>query len=178
MPAGELQNSPLSCARFMSGVRGPMKSCHTNTLLGAVTWVVPLLPAPRGRRREVEDRRDGVNSVRAVLRSRLETHCGVGEASRRGPRGMGGGGNTVSVVQVENEAGLLGDSRDHSSYTTRALIPEQLQKHTNEKDASCGPPPLMAQLLMQEQRSEVTCEKCLSLDEKPLYVISLLISEP
>ncbi|KAL2873775.1 hypothetical protein SGCOL_011091 [Colletotrichum sp. CLE4] len=50
--------------------------------------------------------------------------------------------NTVLMIQVENETGLLGDSRDRSRRADKAFatpVPETLLRHLNEKSAELHP---------------------------------------
>ncbi|KAL0936025.1 glycoside hydrolase [Colletotrichum truncatum] len=191
MLGGELHNSSLSSARFMSEVWPEMKRNHINTLLGSVTWesIEPVegqfdfaeLDAVLAGARE--------HDMRLVLlwfgtyKNGISTYVPhwVKRDTKRFPRVqvLEAGGvkrtiemvtplseegckadsrafaelmkhlakvdaehNTVIMVQVENETGLLGDSRDRSRRANKAFsepVPEALLKHLSGQGDALHP---------------------------------------
>ncbi|KAI8299194.1 hypothetical protein K4K61_010864 [Colletotrichum sp. SAR11_59] len=188
MLAGELHNSSLSSARFMSSVWGPMKHNHINTLLGAVTWedIEPTEGAfsfaeldavlagarehnmhlvllwfgtykngistyapgwvkrdtkrfPRVQVLEAGGRKRTVEMVSPLSTAACEADSRAFAALMRHLKEVDGEHNTVLMVQVENETGLLGDSRDRSRRANEAFaqpVPEPLLQHFHsQRDA-------------------------------------------
>jgi hypothetical protein len=164
MLGGELHNSSLSSARFMSEVWPAMKAQSINTLLGSVTWemIEPVegkfefseldkviqgarehsmhlvllwfgtyknglstyVPswikrdATRFPRVHILDENGAKRTVEMI--SPLSEECCKADSKAFGMlmqhlREIDSEHNTVIMVQVENETGLLGDSRDRSS---------------------------------------------------------------
>ncbi|KAF9873795.1 glycoside hydrolase [Colletotrichum karsti] len=191
MLSGELHNSSLSSARFMSEVWGPMKSAHINTLLGAVTWedIEPTegnftfseldavlagarkhdmhlvllwfgtykngisTYAPHWVKRDTKRfprcqvlEAGGVKRTVEMV-SPLSDECCKADsrafaALMKHLAEVDSEHNTVLMVQVENETGLLGDSRDRSRRADKAFaspVPESLLKHLNEKKDELHP---------------------------------------
>lgn len=181
MLSGELHNSSLSSARFMSEVYPAMKAQSINTLLGSVTWemIEPVesqfdfveLDAVIAGAREQDMKlvllwfgtyKNGMSTyvphwVKRNTRRFPRVHVleagGVRrtvdmvsplseEACTSDSRAFGklmahlkefdAEHSTVLMVQVENETGLLGDSRDRSPTAEKAFqqgIPPALVKH-------------------------------------------------
>ncbi|KAH7191750.1 glycoside hydrolase superfamily [Fusarium flagelliforme] len=186
MLPGELHNSSLSSAKFMSEVWPTMKADHINTLLGSVTWemIEPIegqfdfaeLDAVLAGARE--------HDMKLVLlwfgtyKNGLSTYtpAWVRKDAKRFPRiqVLEAGGvkrtlemitplcdaaceadskafaallrhlvevdsehQTVLMVQVQNETGVLGDSRDRSNRANKAFaepIPDDLLQHLRQTD--------------------------------------------
>ncbi|KAL6237949.1 hypothetical protein BDW75DRAFT_248151 [Aspergillus navahoensis] len=149
MLPGELHNSSLSSARYMSTVWSYLKEQSINTLLGAVTWEM-IEPngistyVPQWVKRDVErfprvhvwDAGKGGKRTIEMISPFSE------EGWRADARAFGklmehlkevdGEHSTVVMVQVENETGLLGDSRDRSCLAEMAFakgIPIELLPH-------------------------------------------------
>lgn len=181
MLPGELHNSSLSSARYMSEVWSDMKANSVNTLLGSVTW--EMIEPREGQfefgelDRVLEGARE--HDMHLVLlwfgtyKNSISTHAPawVKKDPKRFPRVqvLEAGGvkrtvemvsplceegwkadsrafaalmrhlaevdsehSTVLMVQVHNETGLLGDSRDRSRRADKAFaepIPSQLLEH-------------------------------------------------
>ncbi|KAF6835668.1 hypothetical protein CPLU01_04138 [Colletotrichum plurivorum] len=181
MLAGELHNSSLSSARFMSEVWPDMKRNHINTLLGSVTWedIEPVegtfnfseldavlagarehdmhlvllwfgtykngisTYAPGWVKRDVKRfprcqvlEKGGVKRTVEMVTPLCDEACAADSrafaALMRHLGEVDRDHNTVLMVQVENETGLLGDSRDRSRRADKAFaepIPEPLLRH-------------------------------------------------
>lgn len=177
MLAGELHNSSLSSANFMSTVWPNMKAANINTLLGSVTWemIEPvegefdfseldkvILGArehemhlvllwfgsfknalstyvPRWVKRDVKRfPRVHVSEAGAVTRTQelLSPFCEAAwtadakafSALMTHLKEFDSKHSTVLMVQVENETGLLGDSRDRSNIAN-TLFKEPVPAH-------------------------------------------------
>uniref|UniRef100_L2FII5 Glycoside hydrolase n=1 Tax=Colletotrichum fructicola (strain Nara gc5) TaxID=1213859 RepID=L2FII5_COLFN len=191
MLAGELHNSSLSSARFMSSVWGPMKHNHINTLLGAITWedIEPTEGAfsfaeldavlagarehnmhlvllwfgtykngistyapgwvkrdtkrfPRVQVLEAGGRKRTVEMVSPLSNAACEADSRAFAALMRHLKEVDGEHNTVLMVQVENETGLLGDSRDRSRRANEAFaqpVPEPLLQHFHSQRDTLHP---------------------------------------
>ncbi|KAK6823480.1 glycoside hydrolase [Apiospora arundinis] len=191
MLAGELHNSSLSSAQFMSDVWPAMKAESINTLLGSVTW--EMIEPTEGRfdfsELDAVIRGARQHSMRLVLlwfgtyKNGMSTYAPawVKQDVRRFPRVyiLKAGGakqmlemitplseeackadakafaalmrhlkdfdaedNTVLMVQVENETGLLGDSRDRSLRAEKAFrerVPKDLLKYLVANKKSLHP---------------------------------------
>ncbi|EON98389.1 putative glycoside hydrolase protein [Phaeoacremonium minimum UCRPA7] len=186
MLAGELHNSSLSSARFMSEVWPAMKSNHINTLLGSVTWEM-IEPeegrfdfseldrvlagarehdmhlvllwfgtykngvstyVPRWVKRDTKRfprvhvlEAGGVKRTLEMISPLSEEACKADSrafaALMRHLSEVDGEHTTVLMVQVENETGLLGDSRDRSQTAEKAFaepIPEPLLEYLTTTD--------------------------------------------
>ena len=186
MLAGELHNSSLSSARFMSEVWPAMKSNHINTLLGSVTWEM-IEPeegrfdfseldrvlagarehdmhlvllwfgtykngvstyVPRWVKRNTKRfprvhvlEAGGVKRTLEMISPLSEEACKADSrafaALMRHLGEVDGEHTTVLMVQVENETGLLGDSRDRSQTADKAFaepIPEPLLEYLTTTD--------------------------------------------
>ncbi|KAK6067391.1 hypothetical protein SCUP234_11645 [Seiridium cupressi] len=181
MLSGELHNSSLSSARFMSGVWPAMKAQFLNTLVGSVSW--EMIEPQEGKfdfseldavikgAREHSMRlvllwfgtyKNGISTyvpgwvkkdVKRFLRvhvleaggvkrtvemvSPLSEECCKADAKAFAAlmqhlKEFDSEENTVIMVQVENEPGLLGDSRDRSQVAENAFkepVPTSLLKH-------------------------------------------------
>lgn len=178
MLAGELHNSSLSSAAYMSTVWPTMKEMNINTLLGAVTWEM-IEPqegvfdfgeldkvlegarehglhlvllwfgsfknalstyAPGWVKRDVDrfprahvlddDRRLKTLELVSPFNERAwQADARAFQALMRHLREVDSEHSTVIMVQVENEVGLLGDSRDRSriaEQTFNAPVPADL----------------------------------------------------
>lgn len=189
MLAGELHNSSLSSAPYMSTVWSNMKATNINTLLGSVTWemIEPIegqfsfsflddvilgarehnmhlvllwfgsfknalsTYAPGWVKRDVK-RFPRVHTLEAggVMKTLelVSPFCEEGwkadakafAALMKHLKEFDGEENTVLMVQVENETGLLGDSRDRSKIANERFkqpVPEDvllyLQENYDEK---------------------------------------------
>ncbi|WZH48357.1 glycoside hydrolase superfamily [Fusarium acuminatum] len=186
MLPGELHNSSLSSAKFMSQVWPAMKADHINTLLGSVTW--EMIEPKEGHfdfselDRVLEGARE--HDMHLVLlwfgtyKNGLSTYAPtwVKRDPKRFPRVqvLEAGGvkktlemitplcdaaceadsrafsallrhlaevdshhQTVLMVQVQNETGVLGDSRDRSRRADKAFaepIPGELLQHLSQVD--------------------------------------------
>ncbi|KAF5672036.1 beta-galactosidase [Fusarium heterosporum] len=186
MLPGELHNSSLSSAKFMSGVWPAMKADHINTLLGSVTW--EMIEPKEGHfdfselDRVLQGARE--HDIHLVLlwfgtyKNGLSTYAPtwVKRDFRRFPRVqvLEAGGikrtlemitplsdaacdadsrafsalmrhlaevdsqhQTVLMVQVQNETGVLGDSRDRSRRADEAFaepVPSGLLQHLSQTD--------------------------------------------
>ncbi|TDZ20766.1 hypothetical protein Cob_v006296 [Colletotrichum orbiculare MAFF 240422] len=191
MLAGELHNSSLSSARFMSSVWADMKRNHVNTLLGAVTWedVEPTegnfcfaeldavlagarehgmrlvllwfgtykngisTYAPGWVKRDTKRfprvqvlERGGAKRTVEMVTPLSEAGCAADSrafaALMRHLAEVDAEHGTVLMVQVENETGLLGDSRDRSRRADRAFaepVPEALLRHLSETGDALHP---------------------------------------
>ncbi|KAL4930265.1 glycoside hydrolase superfamily [Aspergillus undulatus] len=179
---GELHNSSLSSARYMSTIWSEMKAHYINTLLGSVTW--EMIEPIEGQFDFTEldkiilnARQHGIHLVLlwfASYKNGLSTYVPhwvkkdvdrfprvhfwdpekggkrtkemISPLSEEGWRAdarafstlMGhikeidGDHGTVVMVQVENETGLLGDSRDRSSIAEKAFragVPRDILSH-------------------------------------------------
>ncbi|EEY17153.1 glycoside hydrolase [Verticillium alfalfae VaMs.102] len=186
MLAGELGNSALSSARYMSEVWPAMRAQSINTLLGSVAWedIEPreghfdfseldrvlagarehnmhlvLLwfgtykngistYAPSWVKRDVKRfprvqilQAGGVKKTIEMVSPFSEEACAAdcrafSELMRHLAQ-VDAEHNTVLMVQVENETGLLGDSRDRSHRANAAFekpVPESLLKHLSTVD--------------------------------------------
>ncbi|KAL2106501.1 hypothetical protein VUR80DRAFT_6647 [Thermomyces stellatus] len=186
MLAGELQNSSLSSAKYMSEVWPAMKAHSLNTLLGSVTWemvepreghfdfseldrvlagarehdmhlvllwfgtykngVSTYVPGwvkrdtkrfPRVQVLEAGGVKRSLEMISPLSREAWEADSRAFAALMRHLADVDSEHNTVLMVQVENETGLLGDSRDRSKRADKAFsepIPEQLLKHLAATD--------------------------------------------
>lgn len=170
MLAGELHNSSLSSATYMSTVWPTMKAMNINTLLGAVTWEViePIennfdfneldkvildarkeglhlvllwfgsfknalstyVPSwvkrdftrfPRVHVRDDNGRLKTTDLISPFNERAWEADSKAFAALMRHLRVIDSDHSTVLMVQVENETGLLGDSRDRSRGATDAF---------------------------------------------------------
>ncbi|KAI0158392.1 glycoside hydrolase superfamily [Pestalotiopsis sp. NC0098] len=181
MLSGELHNSSLSSAKFMSQVWPAMKAQLINTLVGSVSWEMIEPEEGKFDFSELDEILKGArqHSMHLVLlwfgtyKNGISTYVPgwVKKDVKRFPRVhvLEAGGvkrtmemlsplskegcaadskalaalmghlkevdseeNTVVMVQVENETGLLGDSRDRSSIAEEAFqqpVPPALLKH-------------------------------------------------
>ncbi|KAK5046656.1 hypothetical protein LTR84_007417 [Exophiala bonariae] len=181
MLAGELHNSSLSSAAYMSTVWPVMKAMNINTLLGAITWEViePIegtfdfneldkiivdartaglhlvllwfgsfknalstyVPSwvkrdfkrfPRVHVRDDTGRLKTTDLISPFNKQAWEADAKAFAALMRHLREIDSGQSTVLMVQVENETGLLGDSRDRSRGATEAFkspVPNDLLVH-------------------------------------------------
>ncbi|KAF1974402.1 hypothetical protein BU23DRAFT_637981 [Bimuria novae-zelandiae CBS 107.79] len=164
MLGGELQNSSMSSAEFMSEVWPTMAATNVNTLLGCVPWEMiepeegarehglhlillwfgswkngrsTYVPSwiktnpERFPRAEIR-KAGGVVEIADVLSSfheqKNEADVKAFEKLLSHVKEIYEGHNTVLMVQVENEVGLLFDSRDGS-----AAANEQFAKHVPEE---------------------------------------------
>lgn len=178
MLAGELHNSSLSSAAYMSTVWPTMKAMNVNTLLGAVTWemIEPtegvfefseldkvILDArkerlhlvllwfgsfknalstyapgwvkkdinrfPRVHIRDEDGRLKTIELVSPFNSRAWEADARAFAALMRHLKEIDSDYSTVLMVQVENETGLLGDSRDRSRGAAEAFnspVPAEL----------------------------------------------------
>lgn len=186
MLSGELHNSSLSSAKFMSEVWPPMKAQSINTLLGAITWEA-IEPkeghfdfreldlvlagarehdmhlvllwfgtykngistyAPGWVKRDVKRfprvqvlEAGGVKRTVEMVTPLSDEACAADSrafaALMRHLAEVDSEHNTVLMVQVENETGLLGDSRDRSRRADKAFnepIPAALLEHLGKTD--------------------------------------------
>ncbi|KAL4906989.1 hypothetical protein BDW74DRAFT_167033 [Aspergillus multicolor] len=164
---GELHNSSLSSARYMSTVWSDLKAQSINTLLGSVTW--EMIEPDEGQFDFIEldaviadARKHGIYLVLLWFGSYKNgiSTVHVWDADKGGKRTIEmispfseegweadarAFGNfmehlkevdrdhsTVVMVQVENETGLLGDSRDRSVLAERTFakgVPTDLLRH-------------------------------------------------
>jgi len=185
MLAGELHNSSLSSAEYMSTVWPNMKRMNVNTLLGSVTW--EMIEPTEGRfdfseldRVILDARRYDMHlvllwfgsfknamstyvpqwvkrDVKRFPRVHVEDDEGTLEtielispfneraweadakgftALMRHLKDFDREHNTVIMVQVENETGLLGDSRDRSRIANdlfKKPVPQDLLAHLQRK---------------------------------------------
>ncbi|KAI8665882.1 hypothetical protein NCS57_00811000 [Fusarium keratoplasticum] len=181
MLSGELHNSSLSSARFMSEVWPNMKENHINTLLGSVTWetiepregqfdfseldrvlagarehdmhlvllwfgtykngISTYAPGwvkkdhkrfPRVQCLEAGGVKRTIEMVTPLSEEACQADSRAFAALMRHLAEVDSEHNTVLMVQVENETGLLGDSRDRSRRAEKAFaepIPSQLLEH-------------------------------------------------
>ncbi|TPX07213.1 uncharacterized protein E0L32_010916 [Thyridium curvatum] len=181
MLPGELHNSSLSSAKFMSQVWPKMKADHINTLLGSVTWEMIEPKEGHFDFKELDNVLEGAreHDMHLVLlwfgtyKNGLSTYvpAWVKQNPKRFPRVqvLEPGGvkrtlemvtplsdaacdadsrafaalmrhlaevdsqhQTVLMVQVQNETGVLGDSRDRSRRADKAFsepIPGDLLRH-------------------------------------------------
>ncbi|KAM6507171.1 hypothetical protein FALCPG4_018553 [Fusarium falciforme] len=181
MLAGELHNSSLSSARYMTEVWPAMKEQAINTLLGVVSWeqIEPVEGQFDFAERDkviLDARRQGIHLVllwfgayknalstyvpswvktdskrfprvrsieaggkRKILDAitPLSTECVEADAKAFGKlrshvRELDEAHSTVLMVQVQNESGILGDSRDRSPIAEAAFkqpIPEELLRY-------------------------------------------------
>ncbi|KAG7139943.1 hypothetical protein HYQ46_013380 [Verticillium longisporum] len=186
MLAGELGNSALSSARYMSEVWPAMRAQSINTLLGSVTWedIEPreghfdfseldrVLASAREHnmhlvllwfgtykngistyalswvKRDVKRfprvqvlQAGGVKKTIEMVSPFSEEACAADcrafSKLMRHLAQVDAEHNTVLMVQVENETGLLGDSRDRSHRANAAFekpVPESLLKHLSTVD--------------------------------------------
>jgi beta-galactosidase GanA len=186
MLAGELHNSSLSSAEYMSTVWPNMKAMNVNTLLGSVTWEMieptegrfdfsrldrvifdarkhsihlvllwfgsfknamsTYVPAwvkrdtSRFSRVHIEDadRRMKTIELLSPFNERAwEADAKAFAALMRHLREVDRMHSTVIMLQVENETGLLGDSRDRSADASERFmqpVPEDLLAHLQQKD--------------------------------------------
>lgn len=187
--AGELQNSSLSSARYMSTVWQNMKDTHYNTLLGCITWED--LEPEEGKfdfteldqvilgAREYDMHlillwfgsfKNGVSTYvppwvkkdhKRFPRAKLTKQDGSGVESTEVLSLFGGDGNeadakavktllkhlkefdgehsTVIMVQIENETGLLGDSRDRNEQANKRFaepVPNELIEFLSKQKSS------------------------------------------
>ncbi|KAM0547498.1 hypothetical protein ACHAPJ_010371 [Fusarium lateritium] len=187
MLPGELHNSSLSSAKFMSEVWPAMKADHINTLLGSVTWETIEPKEGQFDFNELDRVLEGARAhgMHLVLlwfgtyKNGLSSYAPgwVKRDFKRFPRVqvLEAGGvkrtlemitplcdeackadsrafaallrhlaevdsqhQTVLMVQVENETGVLGDSRDRSRRAEKAFaepIPSELLQHLSQVDA-------------------------------------------
>ncbi|KAL3470298.1 glycoside hydrolase superfamily [Aspergillus californicus] len=186
MLPGELHNSSLSSARYMTPVWAEMKANHINTLLGAVSWemIEPVegefdfseldkiildarthsihlvllwfgsykngisTYAPRWVKRDhgrfprvhVWDAEKGgkrtVEMISPLCEEGWKADAKAFKKLMEHIKEVDGDFGTVVMVQVENETGLLGDSRDRSVLAEevfRAGVPTDLLKHLCSK---------------------------------------------
>ncbi|RSL46822.1 hypothetical protein CEP54_013682 [Fusarium duplospermum] len=181
MLPGELHNSSLSSARFMSEVWPDMKKNHINTLLGSVTWetiepregqfdfseldrvlagarehdmhlvllwfgtykngISSYAPGwvkkdhkrfPRVQCLEAGGVKRTIEMVTPLSEEACQADSRAFAALMRHLAEVDSEHNTVLMAQVENETGLLGDSRDRSRRAEKAFaepIPSQLLEH-------------------------------------------------
>ncbi|RMJ12448.1 hypothetical protein BHE90_010900 [Fusarium euwallaceae] len=181
MLPGELHNSSLSSARFMSEVWPDMKKNHINTLLGSVTWetiepregqfdfseldrvlagarehdmhlvllwfgtykngISTYAPGwvkkdhkrfPRVQCLEAGGVKRTIEMVTPLSEEACQADSRAFATLMRHLAEVDSEHNTVLMVQVENETGLLGDSRDRSRRADKAFaepIPSQLLEH-------------------------------------------------
>jgi hypothetical protein len=181
MLAGELHNSSLSSAKYMSEVWPTMKAQSINTLLGAVTWesIEPregefdfeeldrVLAGAREHdmhlvllwfgtyknsistytpawvRRDVKRfprvqvmEAGGVKKTIEMISPLCEEACAADQrafaALMKHLAEVDSEYNTVIMIQVQNETGLLGDSRDRSRRANEAYakpVPSDLLQH-------------------------------------------------
>ncbi|RFN47663.1 hypothetical protein FIE12Z_8120 [Fusarium flagelliforme] len=186
MLPGELHNSSLSSAKFMSEIWPAMKADHINTLLGSVTWEMIEPVEGQFDFAELDAVLSGAreHDMKLVLlwfgtyKNGLSTYtpAWVRKDAKRFPRVqvLEAGGvkrtlemitplcdaaceadskafaallrhlaevdlehQTVLMVQVQNETGVLGDSRDRSNRANKAFaepIPENLLQHLRQTD--------------------------------------------
>lgn len=181
MLAGELHNSSLSSAKYMSTIYADMKHMNLNTLLGSVTW--EMIEPTEGNfdftKLDAVLRSARQNNMKLVLlwfgsfKNALSTYVPgwVKRDVKRFPRvhvhdddrklktielispfiedcwkadarafaklmahlkEIDSVENTVIMVQVENETGLLGDSRDRSKIANQKFaepVPEELLEY-------------------------------------------------
>ncbi|KAJ9615607.1 hypothetical protein H2200_001682 [Cladophialophora chaetospira] len=170
MLAGELHNSSLSSAAYMSTVWPTLKAMNLNTVLGSVTWemIEPVegafdfsmldevitdarreglhlvllwfgsfknalstyVPAwvkkdvkrfPRVHVRDNDGRLKTIELISPFNSRAWEADSRAFAALMRHLRDFDSAYSTVLMVQVENESGLLGDSRDRSREATEAF---------------------------------------------------------
>lgn len=170
MLAGELHNSSLSSAAYMSTVWPTMKEMNINTLLGSVTWEMiepqegvfdfaefdkvlegarahgmhlvllwfgsfknalsTYVPGwvkkdvdrfPRAHVLDVERKLRTIELVSPFNERAWQADAGAFRALMRHLREVDSEHSTVIMVQVENETGLLGDSRDRSRVAEQAF---------------------------------------------------------
>ena len=178
MLAGELHNSSLSSAAYMSTVWSTMKAMNMNTLLGSVTWEMiepvegkfdfseldkvilgarreglhlvllwfgsfknalstyappwvkkDVVRFPRVHIKDEDGRLKTIELVSPFSQTAWEADSRAFAALMRHLRDIDSAYSTVLMVQVENETGLLGDSRDRSSGSTKAFnspVPDEL----------------------------------------------------
>ncbi|KAJ9661447.1 hypothetical protein H2201_006478 [Coniosporium apollinis] len=186
MLPGELHNSSLSSAKFMSTVWPNMSAMNVNTLLGSVTWemIEPteghfdfseldkvILGArkydihlvllwfgsfknamstyvpqwvkkdvKRFPRVHIEDAQGNLKTIELISpfnKRAWEADAKAFAALMRHLREFDREHSTVIMVQVENETGLLGDSRDRSRIANdmfRQPMPEELLTHLQRKE--------------------------------------------
>ncbi|GKU08827.1 glycoside hydrolase [Fusarium langsethiae] len=184
MLPGELHNSSLSSAKFMSEVWPKMKADHVNTLLGSVTW--EMIEPKEGEfdfselDRVLEGAREhdmhlvllwfgtyknglstytptwvrtdpkrfprvqimeagGVKRTLEMITPLCDAACEADSrafaALLRHIREVDSQHQTVLMVQVQNETGVLGDSRDRSQRANKAFsepIPRDLVQHLSQ----------------------------------------------
>ncbi|KAJ4131974.1 hypothetical protein NW765_013786 [Fusarium oxysporum] len=181
MLAGELHNSSLSSARYMTEVWPAMKEQAINTLLGVVSWeqiepiegefdfaeldkvildargqgihlvllwfgayknalstyVPPWVKTDSKRFPRVCSIEAGGKRKFLDVITPLSTECAEADAKAFGKlmshvRELDEAYSTVLMVQVQNESGILGDSRDRSPIAEAAFkqpVPEELLRH-------------------------------------------------
>ncbi|KAH7120352.1 glycoside hydrolase superfamily [Dactylonectria estremocensis] len=186
MLSGELHNSSLSSAKFMSEVWPAMKAQHINTLLGSVTWetiepkeghfdfseldlvlagarehdmhlvllwfgtykngISTYAPGwvkrdvkrfPRVQVLEAGGVKRTVEMVTPLSNECCEADGRAFAALMRHLAEVDSEHNTVLMVQVENETGLLGDSRDRSQRANKAFnepVPADLLEYLHKTD--------------------------------------------
>ncbi|CAG9949182.1 unnamed protein product [Clonostachys rosea f. rosea IK726] len=186
MLPGELHNSSLSSARYMSEVWGPMNQQSINTLLGSVTWetiepeegkfdfseldkvlegarqhdmklvilwfgsykngISTYVPTwvkrdakrfPRVQVLEAGGVKRTIEMLSPLSNESCEADARAFATLMKHLKAVDGEHQTVVMVQVENETGLLGDSRDRSRRAERAFadpVPESLLKHLSSID--------------------------------------------
>lgn len=186
MLSGELHNSSLSSAKFMSEVWPAMKAQSINTLLGAVAWeaiepheghfdfaeldavlagarqhdihlvllwfgtykngISTYAPGwvkkdvkrfPRVQVLEAGGVKRTVEMVTPLSNEACAADGRAFAALMRHLAEVDSEHNTVLMVQVENETGLLGDSRDRSRRADKAFhepVPAALLEHLNKTD--------------------------------------------
>lgn len=186
MLSGELHNSSLSSAKFMSEVWPAMKAQSINTLLGSVTWetiepkeghfdfseldlvlagarehgmhlvllwfgtykngISTYAPGwvkrdvkrfPRVQVLEAGGVKRTVEMVSPLSNECCEADGRAFAALMRHLAEVDSEHNTVLMVQVENETGLLGDSRDRSQKANKAFnepVPADLLEHLHKTD--------------------------------------------
>jgi hypothetical protein len=186
MLSGELHNSSLSSASFMSTVWPDMKAHSLNTLLGAITWerIEPVegtfdfteldailagarahdmhlvllwfgtyknglstyTPAwvrqnvkrfPRVHVLEKGGARRTLEMVSPLCEAARDADARAFAALMAHLKEVDSVHSTVLMVQVENETGLLGDSRDRSAAAENAFaqgVPEDLVRHLRRRE--------------------------------------------
>ncbi|KAF5023284.1 hypothetical protein F66182_4665 [Fusarium sp. NRRL 66182] len=186
MLPGELHNSSLSSAKYMSEVWPAMKANSINTLLGSVTWetiepreghfdfgeldrvlqgarehgmhlvllwfgtykngISTYVPGwvkrdfkrfPRAQVLEAGGVKRTLEMITPLSDQACEADSRAFAALMRHLAAVDSEHNTVLMIQVHNETGLLGDSRDRSRRAEEAFsepVPSQLLQHLSKTD--------------------------------------------
>ena len=123
MLAGELRNSTTSSLEFMKPVWSKLVALHLNTVLAAVQWEL-LEPKPG----QFDDRfpraqnKDGksTGTLSTFAAANVDADSRAFAALMRHVKAVDLH-HRVIMIQVENEVGLLGDSRDRSAAANKAF---------------------------------------------------------